>query len=465
MDGVPHTKIIATLGPACWTVDGIQALTMAGADAFRINCSHAAPEAVSALVRRVRQAAPHAAVLVDLQGPKLRTHDVDITLETGDVVTLAFYAHPLTKHLETALHIPLGFDLAALGCAPQQRVLINDGRVELLVDDVANAVVRARVIIGGRITSKKGVNLPDTNVTTSPITPKDELDIRAARTAGADWLALSFVQSPQDITDLRSLAGDDMKLLAKVERPQILDHLDELCALADGVMAARGDLGVEVPFELVPAIQQEIVLAATRAGTVSVCATEMLESMISESRPTRAETNDVATAVRDGFDVVMLSGETATGHDPANAVRAMARICSTYEHARRTNVFADENPQRAAVTAAAAALASRLEAGVIIALTTTGYSAELLSACRPPVNIIAATTSQAVCRALQLRWGVTPALLERPNDMDQAAAIAIAHVRDTGVCQPGDKVVLCASRSSMRSDADSVWVVTVPKPA
>ena len=459
---VPHTKIIATLGPSCWTADGIQALTMAGADAFRINCSHAAPEAVGALVRRVREASPHAAVLVDLQGPKLRTHDVDITLQTGDVVTLARYNHPLSKALQAKLHIPLGFDLAALDCKPPHRVLINDGRVELLVEDVDGSVVRARVIIGGHITSKKGVNLPDTSVATSPITPKDELDIRAARTAGADWIALSFVQSPQDIVDLRTLAGNDMKLLAKVERPQILQHLDALCIEADGVMAARGDLGVEVPFELVPAIQQEIVLAATKAGTVSVCATEMLESMISASRPTRAETNDVATAVRDGFDVVMLSGETATGHDPANAVRAMARICSTYEHTRRTNAFADANPQRAAVTAAAAALASRLHAGVIISLTTTGYSAELLSACRPPVVIVAATTSQEVCRALQLRWGVVPVVLKRPNDMDEAAEIAVAYVRDAGICQVGDKVVLCASRLSRRSDADSVWVVTVP---
>jgi pyruvate kinase len=433
---------------------------MAGADVFRVNCSHSSPEAVSALIRRVHEAAPHAAVLVDLQGPKLRTHDTELDLAQGSLVTLAHHTRP--QATTAAAHVALGFDPIALGVLPSQRLLINDGRIELVVEDSAEGVLLARVVIGGHVSKRKGVNLPDTQVTASPITPKDELDARAAVRAGADWIALSFVQAPTDIDDLRLITGDDVKLLAKVERPQILPYLSELCQRADGVMAARGDLGVEVPFELVPSIQREIAHTALLHGTVSVCATEMLESMVSSSRPTRAETNDVATAVGEGFDAVMLSAETATGADPRNAVAVMARICATYERRDPQPVFANANPQRAAVTAACAGLASRLQASHIVALTTSGHSAGLLAACRPPASIIAVTPSQRAARQLQLRWGVTPTVLTRPREMSQAADLALEHLSAAGLVRSGETLVLCASRSSPRSDADTVWVVTVP---
>jgi pyruvate kinase len=444
------TKIIATLGPASWSSDGISALASAGVDVFRLNCSHSSLEALQALIRRVRESAPHAGVLVDLQGPKLRLADVTAELVLGQVVTIGRHAD-----------ITVNFDPLALGVLPGHRILIDDGHVCISVTDVATDALRGVVTTPGKLKPRKGVNLPDTFVTTSPLTEKDILDAHTAVAAGVDWLALSFVQHPSDVTALRDLTNSRVRILAKVERPQVLGHLDELCRVADGVMAARGDLGVELPFEQVPLIQNQILAASLRAGAVSVCATEMLESMIYSNRPTRAEASDVATAVRDGFDAVMLSAETATGIDPVAAVTAMSSLCRTYEgHVR--SPFADEHPETAAVTAAAAALASRIGARTIMSLTSTGYSASLLAACRPPAAILAVSPSQLVCRQLQLRRGVTTLQVERPNDIQLAAKVALAAAREAGLVEANERIVLCASRQSPRSDADSVWLVTAP---
>jgi pyruvate kinase len=448
---MPDTKIIATLGPASWDSGSIAALHEAGADVFRINCSHSSSQEIAELVTRVRAAAPRAGVLVDLQGPKLRLGEFSGEISAGMQLTLGRGAG-----------IPVNFDPLELGILPGHRILINDGRVALEVEESHARHVVARVVGGGVLSSRKGVNLPDTMVRTSPLTDKDRADAAAALAAGCDWLALSFVQHPQDVVALRQLAGPDVKVLAKVERPQVLEHLDELCQVADGVMAARGDLGVELPFERVPLIQREIVQSALRQGALSVCATEMLESMITASRPTRAEANDVATAVRDGFDAVMLSAETATGHDPVAAVAAMALLVRTYGQERVNSPFANEHPSLAAVTAAAAALASRIEARSILSLTYTGYSASLLAACRPPANIIAVSPQARVCRQLQLRHSVSTICVERPDDLNAASALALRHAVDAGLVLPGELVVMCASRLSARSDADSVWIEHAP---
>lgn len=419
---------------------------------FRLNCSHSTPEALQALIRRVRQHAPRAAILADLQGPKLRLADVTCEVVLDQVVTLGPNAE-----------LTVNFDPLALGVQPGHHILLDDGRVCLLVTDVASHVVQAVVTSGGKLTPRKGVNLPDTFVTTSPLTEKDVLDAHTAVAHGVDWLALSFVQHPDDVTALRNLTNDQARILAKIERPQVLAHLDELCSVADGVMAARGDLGVELPFEQVPLIQNQIINAALRAGTVSVCATEMLESMVLSNRPTRAEANDVATAVRDGFDAVMLSAETATGVNPVAAVKAMSSLCRTYEGARFQSPFANEHPETAAVSAAAASLAGRLQATTIFSLTYTGYSASLLAACRPVTPILAVSPSLDVCRQLHLRRGVTTLQVDRPDDIQEASRLALIAARDAGLVAANDRVVMCASRISSRSDADSVWIETVPQ--
>ncbi len=420
---------------------------------FRINCSHSNAEEVAALVKRVRAVTPLAGVLVDLQGPKLRIGDHNADLPLNARVTLG---------QDADIHV--NFDPFELGVEPGHRMLINDGRVCLVVDDVHRSHLTATVTVPGVLSPKKGVNLPDTVVRTSPLTEKDRTDALAAVNAGCDWLALSFVQHPDDLTVLRELSESRVSLLAKIERPQVLEHLDKLCQVADGVMAARGDLGVELPYERVPLIQREIVNAALRQGTLSVCATEMLESMITASRPTRAEANDVATAVRDGFDAVMLSAETATGHNPLAAVSAMALLTHTYGQERISSPFANEHPTLAAVTAAAAALASRIQARTILSLTYTGYSATLLSACRPPANIIAVSPEPGVCRALQLRHSVETLCVPRPDDLNEASALALSNAVTAGLVTPGELVVMCASRLSPRSDADSVWLERAPQP-
>ena len=250
-------------------------------------------------------------------------------------------------------------------------------------------------------------------------------------------------------------------VVAKIERPQALERISEICAVSDGVMAARGDLGVELPFEVVPAAQHKIARTALTQGVISICATEMLESMTTSTRPTRAEVADVTGAVRDGFDAVMLSGETAVGIDPPHAVEVMARICEAAEkEVVLPNLFADTNPMRAGVTASASALAKRMSADVLLSLTFTGHSALLLAACRPTAPIVAITPSEVVARQMRLVWGLYPVVAERESDLDEAIASALTAARKQQLIGPGNTVVICASRSNPRSNADTIWLHT-----
>ncbi|MGA0878560.1 MAG: pyruvate kinase, partial [Ilumatobacteraceae bacterium] len=293
------TKIVATLGPA--SQDLVGDLAAAGVGMFRINCSHLSTAEVAVSVRSARAQSSTAGILVDIQGPKLRLIDgIDASGTTVDLWENGHGPGPL-----------VGFDPAGIGIRPGERILINDGRIELRAVSVEPHHVRAEVINPGTATGRRGVNLPDTDVTVQMFSDKDRADIDAAVQAGADWIALSFVQRPEDVLEARAMIPGDVRIMAKIERPQALEVLDEICAVSDGVMAARGDLGVEIAFARLPVVQRTIADAAMRAGIVSICATEMLESMITGSRPTRAEVSDVTNAVRDGFDAVMLSAETA----------------------------------------------------------------------------------------------------------------------------------------------------------
>jgi pyruvate kinase len=323
--------------------------------------------------------------------------------------------------------------------------------------------VTVRVLHGGALQTNKGVNLPDTEVMGSVLSDKDRADLEVAKREHVEFVGVSFVQRPSDIEEVRSLLGPTCHVIAKIERPQALERIDEICRVSNGVMAARGDLGVELPFQVVPAAQHKIARTALRNGVISICATEMLESMTTSSRATRAEVADVAGAVRDGFDAVMLSGETAVGVDPVRAVEVMCAICEAAERdVVLPPIFADANPSTAAVTAAASSLARRVGADAMLSLTYTGHSVRLLAACRPGSAIIAATPSLETARKLRLVWGVHAVVAERNTDVEVAIGAGLAAARDRGMLRHGDKVVVCASRLSLRSDADTIWLHIEP---
>lgn len=420
----------------------------AGAGVLRINCSHLTTDELGAQIALVRDAAPEIAVLVDIQGPKMRYSGPEIDLSNGE--SRAFSTEEL------------GFDTGVrrssdLGLAAGHRVLLDDGRIECSITGLRETSVEVRVVRGGVLRPRKGVNLPDTEILGGVLSAKDVDDLGVAREKGADLIAVSFVQSPDDVERVREIVGPDILVIAKIERPQALRRLAEICRVSDGVMAARGDLGVELPYEELPVSQREIALHALKQGIISICATEMLESMTTQSRPTRAEVADVSGAVRDGFDAVMLSAETAIGHDPALAVRSMARIAEAAEATvSMPNWFADENPEAAAVTAATAALARRVNASRIVSLTFTGYSAHLLGACRPACAIVAVTPDPSVARRLNIVRGVYPLVRERSDETGRAISDALDATRRAGHIESGDRVVICASRLGPRSDADTV---------
>ena len=446
-----RTKVIATVGPACSTSEQITALANAGADVLRINCSHQSTQQISELIDRIRSAAPSVAILVDIQGPKHRYIGSEQMLNNGALITFAL----------SDIGLSTTTDAREQGIEVGHRVLLNDGRLEVVIEKVGRDSIEVRVVQGGELKTGKGVNMPDTEVTDDLLTAKDRSDIAVARAKSVEVVALSFVQKPQDIEQVRELVGANVMVVAKIERPQALERISEICAVSDGVMAARGDLGVELPFEVVPAAQHRIARTALTQGVISICATEMLESMTTSTRPTRAEVADVTGAVRDGFDAVMLSGETAVGIDPPHAVEVMARICGAAEkEVVLPNLFADTNPLRAGVTASASALAKRMSADVLLSLTFTGHSALLLAACRPTAPIVAITPSEVVARKMRLVWGLYPVVVERASDLDEAIASALTAARKQQLIGPGNTVVICASRSNPRSNADTIWLHT-----
>ncbi|MFM9225498.1 MAG: pyruvate kinase [Actinomycetota bacterium] len=447
------TKIIATLGPKSMSPQMISGLHKVGVSVFRLNCSHLATDALRAAIRDVRKNAPAAAVLVDIRGPKLRYSGSEQKLQKGATVRFGL--------AELGLEGIAGSTSRGLGVG--ERILLDDGRIETKVETLQADSVEVTVVAGGTLKPGKGVNLPDTVVEGSVLSEKDHADLAVAREAGADIVAMSFVQRATDVEEVRSLLAPGQLVFAKIERPQALAEIESICAVSDGVMAARGDLGVELPYEQVPSAQRQIALAALRSGTISICATEMLESMTTSNRPTRAEVSDVTAAVRDGFDAVMLSGETAVGVDPVGAVRARARIAESAEvEVSMPNWFADANPEKAAVTAAAAALAKRTNADRIVSITNTGYSALLLAACRPSCPIVAVTPAAEVARRLSVARGVTSVVVERESEITRTIAQGITSARDAGMVGAGERLVICASRLGPNSDADTILLHLEP---
>ena len=423
MTPMRRTKIVATIGPSSSTPDVIDALVASGVDVFRLNFSHGTLDSHRASFAAIRDSAAragrHIAILQDLSGPKIRTGRLRggaaITLNDGDELRLAAGEGEGEQGRVFTPYAPL-----VESAQPGDRLLLDDGKIELKVMARASGELVTTVVNGGSLGEHKGINAPGVALPANAVTAKDEADLRFGLELGVDLVALSFVQTPADCHAARRIAPD-VPLVAKIERPQALDHLDAILEAVDGVMVARGDLGLECPLEQVPRIQKTIVKRARALGRPVIVATQVLESMRAEPRPTRAEVSDAATAVDQGADAIMLSGETAAGRYPVQAVNALRAIIRDAETVATPESFLNPDPygfevlntvHGRAMCEAAVTLAGSGQAEAIVAVTHFGKTAQLLSSLRPHASILAVTPSDTVARRLKLYWGVRPVVSE-----------------------------------------------------
>jgi pyruvate kinase len=468
MKKTERTKVVATLGPASSNPEILGGMVEAGLDVVRLNFSHgerADHVARFELVRALAKERDHnLAVLVDLQGPKIRVGvvgDTGVRLDRGEEVTLV-------SGTETCAEpdIPVVYPALATDVHQGDRILLDDGAIGLRVEDVEGERVRCEVERGGVVKSRKGVNLPGVAVSAASLTAKDRADVATAVEFGADYVALSFVRRPEDVAEAKQAIaehGGDIPVVAKLERPEAIDVLDEILEVADAVMVARGDLGVELAVEQVPPIQKHIIARANSLGVPVITATQMLESMVASPRPTRAEASDVANAIFDGTDAVMLSQETAIGQYPIEAVATMNRIAREAEATPHLSappppaVGALDVP--ATVCRAAVQVASDLGARAIVAFTESGASARYVSRFRPRTPIIGLTTSDAARRRMALYWGVeTASPLGKGTQVRSMIDDADARIVEEGLLTPGDLVVVVAGSPGGRGGTNRVLV-------
>lgn len=452
MRRLTRTKIVSTLGPNSSSEEQIAALFQAGADVFRLNFSHGSHdehrqrmEAIRAVSKRFRRPI---GVLADMQGPKLR-----VGVFAGGKVQLvpgASFRFDLSDAPGDAERVCLPHPEVFAALRPEASLLLDDGKLRLKVVEKGQDFVVTRVEVGGPLSDHKGVNLPDVSLDISPLTPKDRDDLEFALSLGVTFIGLSFVQRPEDLLEARALIGERARLLAKLEKPLAIEHLERIVDLADAVMVARGDLGVELPTEDVPVLQRQIVRAARSAGKPVVVATQMLESMIKAPTPTRAEASDVANAVYEGADAVMLSAETAAGDYPVEAVTIMERIIIRAEqdpaygrmlHAEET---LHEESEACAITAAARQAAETMNAAAIVAFTSSGDTSLRAARERPSVPILALTTDPDVANSLALCWGVHPVVTDSVNSFREMLSTAQARLVAEGFAEGGERLVFLA---------------------
>ena len=429
----------------------IRALADAGMDAVRLNFSHGAHDEHAQRAARTRQVQAELgrplALIADLQGPKLRVGGLSepIILSKGEQITVS------PEDGASAGELPVAPAVVSEVLEPGHDVLIDDGLVRLRVEEVSGGRARCSVVVGGPVGSHKGVNLPGVPLPIPSITRKDAADLDWALQTGVDFVALSFVRSPQDVRDLRAIieqAGSHAHVIAKIEKAEAIDVLDDVLAETDAVMVARGDLGVEIGAALVPLLQKRIILKALERGKPVITATQMLESMVHHAEPTRAEASDVANAILDGTSAVMLSGETAVGDYPVEAVAYMDRIALAVEPSldyRHELPEAYENPTIGqAMSNAACDLAEALQAKAILVPTFTGRTANAVARLRPRRPVVALTHVDWAMRQLALEWGVTPLLISETSDVEELWRHAVEAARDAGVVESGDGVVITA---------------------
>ena len=446
----PRTKIVCTLGPATATAEAIDGLIESGLDVARINFSHGTHEQHARTIGIVRELAAKRrrpiAILGDLQGPRIRIGDLDTPREVEPGADVVF----CPEEEAGADEMPITYVGLATDVHVGDRILVDDGLIELVVLEVRAPRVVARVVHGGQIRSHKGINLPGVNVSAPSITEKDRADAAFAVQQKLDYLALSFVRRAADLAELRALVPKSVLVVAKIEKDSALENIESILRASDGVMVARGDLGVELPFEEVPIAQKKIIKLANIIGRPVITATQMLESMIEHPRPTRAEASDVANAIIDGTDAVMLSAETAAGAYPRLAVQAMRRIvCEIEQHPFKRAREGYVGPEIIATTeetiAAATDTAQRmLGAPIIIVFTKSGFSARIVSAHRPQVPILALTDEARTYSQLALVWGVIPELVPHCETYEAMVARARQVVISRGLAKEGDRVLVTA---------------------
>jgi pyruvate kinase len=447
-----RAKIVATVGPASASPEMLKALFLAGVDTFRLNFSHGAQEdhakvhaAIRALEKQIRRPI---GILMDLQGPKIRVgtlREGKIAVESGETIRFVLRG---TAGDRSSIPLPHPEIFAAV--APGHDLLIDDGRVRVRVTGLGDDFIEAKVIVGGAISNHKGVNLPGTVLDLSPLTAKDRSDLEYGLRLGVDWVALSFVQKPSDVLEARGLIGDRAGLMAKIEKPAALERIDDIIQLSDAIMVARGDLGVEIPHEDVPGRQKELVRACRLAVKPVIVATQMLDSMVLAPTPTRAEVSDVATAIYDGADAVMLSAESATGRYPREAVEMMDRIIrSTEQHKMYRSIIQATQPNEEqtpphAVATAAADLASSISAKAIVAYTSSGTTAARVARKRPSLPILAITPNTEVSRRLCLLWGAHSVLSEDVKRYEEMVERATTFAAEEEFARSGDLLVVVA---------------------
>lgn len=477
LSGSRRTKIVCTLGPSSNTPEGIERLFRAGMNVVRINFSHGSHEVHKRTIGLVRDVAKKyqysIPVLMDLQGPKIRVgkmkDDAQILTE-GEMVRIT------TSDVEgTSELIPIDYPDLAADAKEGNQILVDDGLLELRIVKKEEKDLLAKVIVGGLLKSRKGVNLPDVDITMSSLTEKDIKDLEFGLSVGVDFVAMSFVRTARDIQEVVSrvrAADSNAAIIAKIEKPEAVDHIDEIIEEADGIMVARGDLGIEIPSEQVPLVQKKIIDRCRVGGKPVITATQMLDSMINNPRATRAESSDVANAVIDGTDAVMLSGETAVGQYPVEAVKTMAKIIrSVEENAKIYNSLGYRKPdwkEKQVIESLAYScvmMAENVDARAISTITHSGNTARRIAKFRPAVPIVAFTESRIVRRQLNLVWGVRSVRLRELFDTDKSVKMMENHLVENGLLEKGDRVIIATGMPlAQRGRTNMIKVSTIDDP-
>ena len=470
-----RTKIVCTIGPSCYSQEGITNLFLHGMNVARINFSHGSHETHERSIKFIRKTAREndysIAVLMDLQGPKIRVgqmKDDGQVLKDGDIVTITGEEVEGTSSL-----IPIDYKSLVYEAEVGNRILLDDGLLELEITAKKESLLEAKVVVGGLLKPRKGVNLPNVKVSLPALTEKDIKDLEFGLTQNIDFVALSFVRSADEVLDLKRRIDEsecEAGVIAKIEKPKALDAIDEIIEAADGIMVARGDLGIEIPTEEVPFVQKMIIEKCRKVGKPVITATQMLDSMITNPRPTRAESSDVANAVLDGTDAVMLSGETAAGKYPMEAVNVMNRICRKTEERllklynslqyRKPNL--KEKQIIESIAFSCIAMADNIDAKVISTITHSGNTARRIAKFRPRVPVFAFTESQKVRRQLNLVWGVQSVRLDELFDADKSVRIMEHYLEDRGMVKKGERIVIATGMPiAKRGKTNMIKVSTI----
>lgn len=449
------TKIVCTIGPACESEERLRQLMLAGMDVARFNFSHGTHEEQKEKLQRVLKVREElglsVATLLDTKGPEIRLRDFEggrVELITGSRFTLT-----TVEMLGTAERAAISYKSLKNDISVGTTILIDDGLIELKVEEISGEDIVCSVINGGFVSNHKGVNVPGAVLSMPYISQADMEDILFGIEMGYEFIAASFARCKEDILELRKILddhGSDMKIIAKIENMQGINNLEEILEVSDGVMVARGDMGVEIPLEEVPVLQKKMIKLANARGKHVITATQMLESMIHNPRPTRAEATDIANAIYDGTTAIMLSGESAAGKYPVEAVTTMARIaeCAEKDIDYRSRMRREGNGGKTEITNAIAyatcSAAMDLEAAAIITVTMSGYTAEAIARFKPGCSIIGCSVNERVCKQLNLLWGVSPLLLKQESSTDELFSDAVAEAKKAGYVKSGDVVVITA---------------------